>query len=553
MRRIAYLALKTFAPKARIFENATKNPMAAQNRLLLQYIARNRHTEYGRKYHFPQIKTIDDYRMLVPISDSESIFPYVERIRKGEDNILTKEKVIFFGLTSGTTGKPKLVPVTNFSRAKKAETMALWAYYISRDHPSVLDGKVLAIINPDDEDSTDSGVAVGAESGHAYKNMPGIIKRFYSIPYIAFLIQDYESRYYCILRIAMEHNVTTIATLNPSTIVLLCRKIEGNKDALIEDIEKGTLNKKLIIPPYIRAALENIFRPNPKRAAELRDILKEKGALLPKYFWPNLVLIECWKGGTMKLYLKELPQYFADVPIRDFGCLSTEARSSIPIGDIGAGGVLAINTNFYEFIPKEDMGKRDRRFLLCDELEKGREYFIIVTTPGGLYRYNIDDIIVVDGFFNKTPVIEFVQKGLNAVSVVGEKLYESQVNAAVNRALDKHKLLLRFFSAAAQMEKPQHYVFLVEFDGEPAENEKKELLQSIEEEMKKENLEYKFVRDSQLLGSPLLKVVKSGEFERYRSMRVSEGANDSQFKVPELTADPDFQKNFTVEKEIILD
>jgi hypothetical protein len=251
--------------------------------------------------------------------------------------------------------------------------------------------------------------------------------------------------------------------------------------------------------------------------------------------------------------LKELPQYFGDIPIRDFGCLSTEARTSIPMDDSKDGGVLAISTNFYEFIPKEDMSKRRKRFLLCNELEKGKEYFIIVTTPGGLYRYNIDDIITVRGFFNSTPMIEFVQKGLNAISVMGEKLYESQLNEAVNRAVDKNKLLLEFFSAFVQPDKPPRYIFLVEFDGSVSATGKKELLRSIEEELGKENAEYKYVRDSQLLNSPILKVVKKGEFERYRARRVMEGANDSQFKVPELTSDENFQKNFVIEEEVKLD
>lgn len=550
--RIAYFILQALALKARLFENATKNPIKHQRRLLLKYLARNKNTEYGKKYNFSKIRSIKDYRLLVPLSDSETIFPYVERMKKGENNILTKDKVIFFGLTSGTTGKPKLIPVTNFSRAKKAETMDLWAYYISKDHPHVLDGKILAIINPDDDESTERGALVGAESGHAYRNMPDIIKKFYAIPYIAFMIQDYESKYYCILRIALEQNVTTIATLNPNTIVLFCHKIDKYKGEIIKDIEKGALNKDIKIPPYIRDALEKNLKPNPKRADELKDILKEKGTLLPKHFWPDLELIECWKGGTVKLYLKELPQYFGDVPVRDFGCLSTEARASIPMSDIGAGGVLAINTNFYEFIPKEDIGKSEKRFLLCDELKKGREYFLIVTTPGGLYRYNIDDVIIVDGFFNRTPVIEFVQKGLNAVSVVGEKVYESQLDEAVNRAADKHKLFIDFFSACVELEKTPRYVFMVEF-GENGHNvNKKEFLRSIEEELCKENSEYKYTRDSQLLNDPVLKIVKKGEFEKYRIRRVKEGANDSQFKVPELTCDPGFYKNFTVEEEIRL-
>lgn len=527
--------------------------MKAQKKLLLEYLSKNRSTLYGKKYHFSEVRSVTDYQMLVPLSDSESVFPYVEKIINGSRNVLVKDKVIFFGLTSGTTGKPKLIPVTKFSRAKKSETLNLWAYYISRDHPGVLDGKILAIINPEEEAFTENGVPYGAESGHAYKNLSAIIRNLYAIPYDVFRIKDYESRYYCILRIAMGQNITTIATLNPSTIILLCRKIEKYKDILIDDIEKGTLYRGINVSAEIRRSVEKLLKPMPKRARELKDILKEKKTLLPEYFWPDLELIECWKGGAVKIYLKELPQYFGDIPVRDLGCLSTEARASIPIGDADSGGVLAINTNFYEFIPKEDMGKRQKRFLLCDELEKGKEYFLIVTTPGGLYRYNIDDIITVKRFFNNTPMIEFVQKGSNAVSVMGEKLYASQLNEAVNRALDKNKLLLEFICASVQPDKPPRYVFLVEFDGSVSFGAKKELLRSIEEELGKENAEYKYVRDAQLLNTPILKVVRKGEFERYRAKRVMEGANDSQFKMPELTSDENFQKNFVVEEEVDLD
>ncbi|MDO8526005.1 MAG: GH3 auxin-responsive promoter family protein [Candidatus Omnitrophota bacterium] len=550
MSLITKLATKLLEPKARAFEEATKNPLEAQKKALLEYLHRNQNTEYGRRYNFAGIRSIEDYRRCVPMSDYESIRPYVEHMKRGVRNVLTADRPVFFGVTSGTTDQPKYIPVTKYSRAKKAELMDLWTYYILKSHPDILRGKVLTVISPDTEGVTESGVPYGAESGHAYKNLPGFVKRMYAVPYEVFTIEDYAARYYCILRIGMGEDISTLAVLNPSAIVLLCQRIAEWQELIIDDIGKGTLSGSFNIEAKVRSFLERRMKPDPERAGELRRILKEKLVLLPKDFWPKMVLIECWKGGTVKLYLNGLPQYFGDLPVRDFGCLSTEARSSIPMSDAGAGGVLAISANFYEFIPKEDIDKPDARALLCNELEKGREYFLIVTTPGGLYRYDMDDIIVVNGFFNKTPLIEFVQKGMNAVSLTGEKVYESQVNAAVLRAVEKNGLLIKFFSATIEATVPGRYIFLVEFDGAPGLEEKRGLLRAIEEGLRGENREYNDLRNEGVLGDPVLKVVKAGDFEKYRSMKISQGAHDGQFKAPELTGDTGFQKNFEIVEEV---
>lgn len=552
---IAYLALKmVVAPLAAAFEEATTDPIKCQEALLLEYLNRHKNTEYGKKHDFASIRTIADYQTRVPICEYEEFRPYVDRLAKGKSNILTRDRVIFFGATSGTTSKPKLIPVTKYSLNKKQAAADLWAYYIAMDHPRIPSGKVLAIISPEDEGRTESGIHFGAESGLEYKNLSFIVKRLYALPYDVFRIDDYESRYYCILRIGMEANVTTVATVNPTTIVLLCRKIDAWKEKIISDIENGTLNKDLKIPADIRKRLEKKLTPQPAKACELRRILKDKKELLPKDFWRRLELIECWKGAAMELYLKELPKYFGGVPVRDIGCVSTEARSSMPMGDRGADGVLTIQTNFYEFIRKEDVDKKDKKIYLCNELEAGGEYYMILTTAAGLYRYNIDDIIRVKGFFNKTPVIEFRQKGHNAVSLAGEKLYESQLNEAINRVVDKWKTPLVFFSACSQMDVPPRYAFLVEFDDAPfSEASKRDLLNSIERELRGQNREYKYVREAGLLGSPVLKVLKKGSFERYRAKRIAEGVHDAQFKALELTCDPCFQKNFDVLEEIRID
>lgn len=549
---LTLIAMKALIFKARAFEKSTMDPLKAQQRVLFEYIERNRDTEYGRRYRFSDIKSIRDYQSSVPMSDCESLRPYITRMTKGEEGILTSDKCVYFGLTSGTTNHPKFIPVTKFSRDRKSEVSSLWAYYISRDHPDIFKGKILAIVNSEKEGYTESGCMYGTETGHGYKNLPEFVRDLYAIPYPVYEIKDYSSRYYCIMRIALEKNITTIATLNPTTILLLCRMVEESKDNIIDDIEHGTLLSSLDISPEERKIVEALLKPNPARAGELRAIVEAGKRFLPQYYWPEMQLVECWKGGPVKLYLKELPQYFGEVPVRDFGCLSTEARSSIPMSDEGAGGVLAIGTNFYEFVPKEEMKSPTRRFLLCDQLEVGQQYFLIVTTPGGLYRYNIDDIIKVNGFFNKTPIIEFVQKGLNVVSIMGEKVYEEHVSEAINKASEKHGVPIKFFSASVQLDKPPRYIFLVEFDGEPPQGLKKELFRSIEELLGKENAEYKYARDSLVLGEPIMKVMVPGSFERYRANRIASGVHDSQFKAPKLAADPEFQKNFEIREEIYL-
>jgi hypothetical protein len=551
---ITSFLMKALAPSARSFERSTKDPRKAQEQTLLKYLSRNKRTEFGSKYDFSSIRSIEDFCSRLPISDHEMIRSYINRMKKGEANVLTADKVVFFGITSGTTGAPKLIPVTKYSDARKNALMDVWAYYTCMDHPNVFDGKILAIISPEVKSHTEAGIPYGPEDGHAYNNLLRIVKRLYVIPYQVFYIDNYDARYYCILRIAMEHNITTIATLNPSSLILLCQRIPSIVNKVIADIERGTLDASFDITADIRGVIERTLKPNPKRARELKELLKNNGELLPKHFWPRLDLIECWKGGTVKCYLQQLPQYFGNVAVRDFGCLSTEARSSIPMSDKGAGGVLAVQTNFYEFIPKNDINKTRKRTLLRDELEAGKEYLLIVTTAGGLYRYNIDDIIRVNGFFNKTPIIEFVQKGRNAVSITGEKIYESHINEAVTAAAAGTNVEVQNFCAVGVAGKggTSRYVLLVEFRDKPSLAKKKKFLTAIDEGLRSQNSEYDDLRKQQLIVHPSLRVVKPGEFERYRRIRVSQGSHDTQFKMPKLALSSDFQKNFVVIEEITL-
>ena len=346
------------------FSKKTKDPLKAQKEFLFRTLNDNKDTVFGRERKFSEIKTIEDFQRNVPVNNYETLRPYIKRMLSGENNILVKDKVVFFGITSGTTNVPKFIPVTKKSRREKSKIMDLWLYHLLKKHPKALDGKALVIMSPAVEGYSKSGIPYGSESGDAYKNMPPFVSRHYSLPYEVFCIKDYEARYYTILRIAIGHDVTNAATMNPLTILVLCQKIEKYAKDIIEDIRKGTLNSSFKIYPGIRRALESKLSPDPARAARLEKLLIEKGALLPKDFWPNMDIIECWTGGTVGLYLKEIEKYFREgIDIRDFGFVATEARCSLPISDNGPSGILTIASNFYEFIPEEDREKASPAYL----------------------------------------------------------------------------------------------------------------------------------------------------------------------------------------------
>lgn len=535
------------------FDLKTKDPLKAQENFLFKIIKENKDTIFGKGHSFSSIRTIKDYQDRVPFNNYETIRPYIKKMLRGEDNVLVKDKPIFFGITSGTTNKPKLIPVTKKSRASKSKVMDLWLYYLLTKHPKALDGKALVIMSPAVEGYAPSGVPYGSESGDGYKHMPPFIRKKYALPYEAFCIKDYEARYYSILRIAIGEDVTNFATLNPLTILVLCQKIEKYAKDIIEDIRAGTLNRSFDIDKDLRYRIEKSLKPDPKRAEFLEKLMIEKSSLLPKDFWPNFESIECWTGGSVGMYVGEIAKYFSpDVKIRDFGYMSTEARCSIPISDDGPSGILAIGANFYEFMPEEDREKENPRYLTAEKLEKGGRYYIFFTTMAGLYRYDIDDIIKVIGFYNKTPIIEFIQKGKNVSSATGEKLYESQVISAINKAKEMSGIDVGFFCACLEWQIPPSYSFLVEFVAEHDHHQKRDFLSNIEDNLGKINIEYKTKRDSQRLGNPKLKVLEKGSFERFRKAKLALLQHDSQFKASHLRSDFKIPDEFKIIEEISL-
>jgi hypothetical protein len=210
----------------------------------------------------------------------------------------------------------------------------------------------------------------------------------------------------------------------------MAQRLGDNTDSIIKDVRDGTLSSSINIEPELRKMLEKNITPSKKRADFLeKAAAKGNGRLLPRYVWPDLLLIGCWKGGSVGAYLDKFNQYYQEnISVRDMGWLASEVRGSVPLSDIGDAGPLAIDTNVYEFFPADEEHKPEGcELLTVDQLELGKRYFVYITTHAGLYRYDMNDILEVTGFHNQTPMVRFVQKGKGVVSFTGEKLYEAQV------------------------------------------------------------------------------------------------------------------------------
>src|ERR671912_67031 len=556
MSRVGRLLLWVKAPRSlKHFNALCGTPVQAQDRLLRQILEANADTEFGRRHGFGGITSFREFQERVPIAGYEDLEPYITAEMNGRPNQLTKEPPVLFTTTSGTTGSRKYIPMTREGKRAKSHLTWLWFCGMYRDHPGIVGGRILSVVSPEVESHAPSGVPCGAESGHAYRTLPGPVKSMYTAPYPVFAIEDYEAKYYTLLRLAAGQNISCIATVNPSTVLLLGDRLAQHTEPIIRDVRDGSLSPQVSVPQDLRESLH--LRPDPARARHLeRAAAAAGGPLRPGLAWPELAAVGCWKGGTVGAYLAKFDTLFPQgPPVRDMGYYATELRGSVPLSDQGDAGVIAIGTNVLEFHPADqDRAPQGRELLRVEQLEAGQRYFVYVTNASGLYRYDMNDIVEVAGHYGETPLIRFIQKGKGVVSFTGEKLYEVQVLAAVEAALAALRGRYHFIAAVAELVEgtTPRLVFLTEFDAPVAEQDGSGLVDRLDAALGDQNDEYQTKRKSLRYGAPIIRVVRSGEYDRYRRHMVETGQRaDGQFKVLRLTSDTSFAEAFTAEQDLV--
>ena len=534
------------------FLKETARADEVQRDRLMDQVARHADSQFGRDHHFGEIRTPADFRKRVPVRGYDGHEPYIDRVRQGDLGALfgPGTKVLMFAMTSGTTARPKTIPVTEESLRHYRHGWLIWGIRAFDDHPGMIaDGlkPILQMASDWRESVTPAGIPCGAITGLTAQMQSRLVRTVYCMHPAAARIKDVASKYYVALRLSIHRDLGAIIAANPATVLAIARLGDRERATLIRDLADGTVDPKWEIPAEVRVAIRPKTRKRRRdHARRLEEIVARTGRLLPKDYWPNFQFLANWTGGTMGAYLRQYPEFFGAAPIRDPGLIASEGRMTIPIEDNTPAGILDIRHHYFEFIPEDQADREEPETVEAAELIEGRRYFILPTTAGGLYRYQIYDLIRCVGFHGRAPVIEFLNKGAHFSSLTGEKLSEFQVVAAASAAQKVLALRLKSFLLLPTWGEPPHYSLLVEEDDLPGRLAADRLAAEVETHLATLNVEYENKRATLRLGPIRTRLIPAGSWAEFQRRRLARsGGTVEQYKQPCLMPDLEAIHAFT--------
>ncbi len=483
-------AAKFFAKKIYNKTQAWVNePIKTQNKVFLELIQEAKKTQFGIDHHFDTIKSFEDFSKQVPIRDYEELKPYVDRVVKGEPNVLWKGKPLYFAKTSGTTSGAKYIPLTKESMPFHIEAArnAILHYIHETGNADFVDGKMIFLQgSPILEEK--NGVKLGRLSGIVAHFVPKYLQKNRMPSWETNCIEDWETKVNAIVEETFDKNMTVISGI-PSWVQMYFEKLQQKGGKPVGEIFK---NFNLFIyggvnyEPY-RAKFENLIGrkvdsielfPASEGFFAYQDSQKEKGMLL-----------------------------------------------------------LLNSGIFYEFIKSDEFYTENPRRYTIGEVELGINYVLIISTNAGLWGYNIGDTIQ---FTSLKPYRVIVSGRIkHYISAFGEHVIGKEVENALKEAMEGTTIRVNEFTVAPQINPSEglpYHEWFIEFDTDASgEPENFDLFaEAIDNAMRKQNVYY----DDLIVGHVLRKVVitkvaKNG-FQDYMK---SIGKLGGQNKIPRLSND----------------
>ena len=487
---IKSIAAKLFAQK--IYKRTqlwVNNPIETQNQVLQKLIKEAKQTQFGIDHHFDQIKNEKDFAKHVPVRDYEGLKPYVDKVVKGQENILWKGKPLYFAKTSGTTSGAKYIPLTKESMPYHIEAArnAILHYIHETGKADFVDGKMIFLQgSPILEEK--NGIKLGRLSGIVAHFVPKYLQKNRMPSWETNCIEDWETKVNAIVGETFNENMTVISGI-PSWVQMYFEKLHQKGGKPVGEIFK---NFNLFIyggvnyEPY-RAKFENLIGrkvdsielfPASEGFFAYQDSQKEKGMLL-----------------------------------------------------------LLNSGIFYEFIKSDEFqtdseGSGPKRYTI-GEVELGVNYVLIISTNAGLWGYNIGDTVQ---FTSLKPYRIIVSGRIkHYISAFGEHVIGKEVESALQEAIIGTNIRINEFTVAPQITPAEglpYHEWFIEFENEPEDSVS--FAEALDTAMRKQNMYY----DDLIVGKVLRKVVvtkvaKNG-FQDYMK---SIGKLGGQNKIPRLSND----------------
>ena len=483
---IKSIAAKLFAKK--VYKKTllwSSNPVATQEKVFLDLISQASITEFGKDHDFAQIKTFEDFAQKVPIRDYEALKPYIDKVVRGESNVLWKGKPIYFAKTSGTTSGAKYIPLTNESMPFHIEAArnAILHYIHETGKADFVDGKMIFLQgSPILEEK--NGIKLGRLSGIVAHFVPKYLQKNRMPSWETNCIEDWETKVEAIVAETFKENMTVISGI-PSWVQMYFEKLQQKGNKPVGEIFKhfnlfiyGGVN----FEPY-RAKFENLIGrkvdsielfPASEGFFAYQDSQKEKGMLL-----------------------------------------------------------LLNSGIFYEFIKSDEFFTENPKRYTIGQVELNVNYVLIISTNAGLWAYNIGDTVQ---FTSLKPYRVIVSGRIkHYISAFGEHVIGKEVEYALKEAMENTTIRVNEFTVAPQITPQEglpYHEWFIEFENEP--NNLEEFALTIDRAMRKQNAYYDDLIVGNILRTLKIRKVEKNGFQHYMK---SIGKLGGQNKIPRLSND----------------
>lgn len=464
-----------------------KNAVENQEKLLLSMVKTAEKTLFGRTYQFENIKSIEDYQNRVPITDYEGLKPYIEKMKRGQKDILWVNTPAYFAKTSGTTSGAKYIPISEEGMPYqiKGAQNALFYYIARKNNADFVKGKMIFVQgNPTLEEIF--GIKVGRLSGIVAHHIPNYLQKNRLPSWETNCIEDWETKV----------------------------------DKIVEETEHENMTLISGIPPWLIMYFEKLIERNNKKITEL---------------FPNLQLIVTG-GVNYEPYREKMEELLGSKKVDIIQTFPASEGFFAFQDDYRKEGLL-LQTNagiFYEFIPLEEYGKPEATRLTLKDIELHKDYALILTTNSGLWAYSIGDVV---RFISKEHYKIVVSgRTKHFTSAFGEHVIAFEVEEAMKATLEKYPAQITEFHLAPQVnpennELPYHEWF-IEFEKEP-EN-LVEFKTYLDEQLRERNTYYDDLITGKILQPLKITLLNKGAFIHYAK---SQGKLGGQNKTPRLAND----------------